>query len=198
MNRDPAPTKRNRHHGDLRAALIAAGLDLLDTDGIDAVTIRACARAVGVSHAAPVNHFPDLRALLTALALHCMTRFEAANRAAAAAADSPRGKVEAIFAASLAFAEAHPHRYRLMFRADLLAAQEPAFQAQSQAVVDVVSGAASGLAPPRGASRETLMVAICSLIHGYVSMRIDGNFEVLPDEVTGRPRYLAMLDTLLV
>ena len=197
MKRDPAPTKRKHHHGDLRPALINAGLNLLDSGGIEAVTIRACARAAGVSHAAPVNHFADLKALLTALAIHCMAEFEATNRAAANGGANSRAAIEAIFAASLDYAEVHPHRYRLMFRADLLNAANPDLMAQSQAVLDIVNAAACDLPPPGRASRETLIVAICSMMHGYVSMRIDGNFEVLPDERTGEPRYLAMLDALL-
>ncbi len=54
------------HHGDLRRALLAAALALLDEGGVEAVTIRAVARRTGVTHAAPANHFRGREARRTA------------------------------------------------------------------------------------------------------------------------------------
>src|SRR3569623_690544 len=51
--------KRNYHHGDLRAAAIAAGLDLLKSRTADDLGLREVARAVGVSPTALFRHFPD-------------------------------------------------------------------------------------------------------------------------------------------
>ena len=55
------------HHGDLKRSLIDVAISLLDQHGIPGVTIRAVARGAGVSHSAPVNHYKDRRALLTAI-----------------------------------------------------------------------------------------------------------------------------------
>ena len=57
------------HHGDLRAAVIAAGLKRLGEgdDGAE-LGLRALARDVGVSATALYRHFPDKEALLDALA----------------------------------------------------------------------------------------------------------------------------------
>ena len=44
---------KNYHHGDLREALVRAGRDILESEGMAALTLRACARKAGVSHAAP-------------------------------------------------------------------------------------------------------------------------------------------------
>ena len=59
---------RRYHHGDLKAALLAEAETILERDGIQALTLRAAARAAGVSHAAPTNHFGDLSGLLSELA----------------------------------------------------------------------------------------------------------------------------------
>src|SRR5689334_1858737 len=57
-----APSKRaarGYHHGDLKRALVDAGLALLEESGVDAVRVREAARRVGVSPAAPFRHFPS-------------------------------------------------------------------------------------------------------------------------------------------
>lgn len=54
------------HHGNLRAALVDAAVDLARRGGPDAVTIRAVTRTAGVSPAAAYRHFADQRALADA------------------------------------------------------------------------------------------------------------------------------------
>ena len=55
------------HHGDLRAALVKAGAELVARRGDDALSLRAVARKVGVSHAAPAYHFASKEEVLNAL-----------------------------------------------------------------------------------------------------------------------------------
>src|SRR6185436_10216828 len=55
-------------HGDLRHALIQAGLKLLGEGGLPALSLRAAAQLAGVSHAAPYRHFKDKDALVAAIA----------------------------------------------------------------------------------------------------------------------------------
>ena len=66
--RKPAKPARAYHHGDLRAALIQAALAMLEQDGAAGLSLRAVAKAVGVSEAAPYHHFADKEALERALA----------------------------------------------------------------------------------------------------------------------------------
>jgi AcrR family transcriptional regulator len=56
------------HHGDLRAAILQSAERILRREGLLKLSVRACARETGVSHTAPIHHFPNLGALLTALA----------------------------------------------------------------------------------------------------------------------------------
>src|SRR5713101_5210209 len=55
------------HHGDLRYALIQAGLELLSEGGAAALELRKVARRAGVSHAAPYRHFADKQTLVAAI-----------------------------------------------------------------------------------------------------------------------------------
>ncbi len=59
----------------------------LRDDGIDELSLRELARAVGVSHAAPRRHFPDRQALLDALAIEGFARLGADMRDAVASGD---------------------------------------------------------------------------------------------------------------
>src|ERR1700729_145260 len=98
---------RPYHHGDLKAALLAEAETILERDGVQALTLRAAARAVGVSHAAPANHFGDLTGLLSELAAVGFGRFTAALVAAkAAAGDNPRAMRTAMGRAYVGFARA--------------------------------------------------------------------------------------------
>jgi AcrR family transcriptional regulator len=58
---------RRYHHGNLRAALLAKAEATLRVSGVDGLSLRELARAVGVSHGAPRRHFEDKAALLEAL-----------------------------------------------------------------------------------------------------------------------------------
>jgi AcrR family transcriptional regulator len=59
--------KGHYHHGDLKAALIEAAAVILETRGLDALTLREAARRAGVSEAAPYRHFKDKAALIEAV-----------------------------------------------------------------------------------------------------------------------------------
>src|ERR1700744_2758366 len=100
---------RPYHHGDLKSALLAEAETILERDGIQALTLRAAARAAGVSHAAPANHFDDLTGLLSELAAVGFNRFSAALMAAMeTAGGDPRARSNAMGAAYVRFARAHP------------------------------------------------------------------------------------------
>jgi len=69
------PSKTNHyHHGDLKNALIQAGIEVLSQDGISALSLRKVARVAGVSHAAPYAHFADKQALIAAISTAGYTR----------------------------------------------------------------------------------------------------------------------------
>ena len=55
------------HHGNLKEALISAGLEILSEKGMEGLSLRNVAKQIGVSHAAPYNHFHDKQALLAAM-----------------------------------------------------------------------------------------------------------------------------------
>ena len=109
---------RSYHHGDLRAALVTAGNELLREQGYEAMSLRAVAARAQVSHSAPYNHFRDRRALLAAIASDGFRTLLAAITGAPAH-DPAHGLTEA-GRAYLRFAHEHTASYRLMFTSDIL------------------------------------------------------------------------------
>lgn len=59
--------KKNYHHGDLKNALIAAGVEILASEGLNGISLRNVAKKAGVSHSAPYAHFKDKQALIAAI-----------------------------------------------------------------------------------------------------------------------------------
>ncbi|MGI9156919.1 MAG: TetR/AcrR family transcriptional regulator [Marmoricola sp.] len=62
------------HHGDLRSALIEAGMEIARKRGVGALGLREIARAVDVTPNAAYRHFPDLHALILTIALEAQHR----------------------------------------------------------------------------------------------------------------------------
>ncbi len=65
----------NYHHGNLRRALIDAGVRIINEEGEDKLSLRKVAAACEVSHAAPYAHFKDKEELLAAIKSDVTERF---------------------------------------------------------------------------------------------------------------------------
>ncbi len=72
---------RSYHHGDLRSALVEAGLEMTRADGPAPVSLREVTRRVGVSPAAAYRHFRDRTQLMGAVALVIQERMAERMRA---------------------------------------------------------------------------------------------------------------------
>ena len=106
----------NYHHGNLRAALIKAALDLINEKGGGFFTIREVARKAGVSHTAPYRHFKDKEALLAAVAKEGFELMvQEMKKRMAGFGDQPVLKFQASGMAYMEFALAHPAYFRVMF-----------------------------------------------------------------------------------
>ena len=166
------------HHGDLHDALLKAAERVLERDGLPGLTLRAVAREAGVSHAAPTHHFGDLTGLVSELAAIGYRKFSAAMMAANASGTlQERGLASA--KAYVAFAQAHPGMYGLMFRTERLDMSRPSLH-------DAANAAFAGLARGVGASRHEHIEAAAmsleqggavarawSMVHGFAMLLLD-------------------------
>jgi len=63
------------HHGNLRTALIEAGIDLIGREGMHQLSLRKVASLCGVSAAAPYAHFKNKEELLGGIKDHITEQF---------------------------------------------------------------------------------------------------------------------------
>jgi AcrR family transcriptional regulator len=187
---------RGYHHGHLRTALQDVALALLDEAGIEAVTLREVARRAGVAHSAPANHFRDRRALLTAVAVEVTREVAAVVRSAFGKASEQRPRFRAAMGAALRYALAHPHRYRLINHHGMLDMTDTALVDAQQEIFATIA-AAFELPDKTAFGRETYVIAVWSMVHGYISLRLDGTLVAGIDEVAGCSRELALIDLLI-
>jgi AcrR family transcriptional regulator len=180
------------HHGRLRDALLAAALDILEKDGLEALSLRKIATAVGVSHAAPSHHFPTLRHLLTGLASIGFTRFDQAMRSAReSAVPDPAEQMRATESAYLAFATGHPALFRLMFTATLINWEDPELIGPARAaraqLTEICLPAAKLLGMHTPQQRAALERLVWSQIHGQAHLDIEHQFDGGDGSDSGEP-----------
>lgn len=167
------------HHGDLRAALIAAALAMLEAEGVQALSLRALARRAGVSAMAPYHHFASRAALIAAVAAAGFDRLHAEKLAAlAAAGDDPIERLVAGTGGYVAFVVANPALYRLMASADLADHQGQPGLAKSAAAPRASLAALVAAARADGklgnADPASVALQLWGLAHGLGQLAIDG------------------------
>ncbi|MBM4778161.1 MAG: TetR/AcrR family transcriptional regulator [Archangiaceae bacterium] len=163
------------HHGALFDSLVEAAGELLEADGLEALSLREVARRAGVSTAAPYHHFTDKQALLVALATDGFDDLEAALTRATAKVKNPRARLQAMADGYLRFAKQRPALYQLMFSPLLAGARGagPLFEA-SQRALAVLRGAV--LTGKPGADGVDVLLA-WALGHGVASLVELGLFD---------------------
>jgi AcrR family transcriptional regulator len=109
--------KTDYHHGHLRAALVECGLDLIEEQGIPALTLREIGKRLRVSRTAPYAHFKDKAALLAAIREAGYVEFGKTLEAAQIGAAGFAAQMDAFSLAYFRFAKEHPAHFEVMFNA---------------------------------------------------------------------------------
>ena len=161
------------HHGDLRAALLDAGLHALAASAPDELSMRALARAVGVSANAVYRHFPDKQALMAALAASGLAQLSAAQHAASAAAGGGAAGFLATGRAYVRFALDNPALFRLSFSAPVRAGLLAALPGEAPDAMKFLLANAIAFAPP-GMDPHAIALQAWSIAHGLAMLMLDG------------------------
>jgi AcrR family transcriptional regulator len=171
------------HHGDLRRALLDAAEALLLESGLEAFSLRECARRAGVSHGAPAHHFGDVRGLLTAFATVGFERLaQRMHEGAEAAGADATQRLLAVGQAYVGFALDHPAHFRLMFRRDRLDPQDAALQQAGAAAAQALARALSAALRARGTAEDAMpdrCLLAWSAVHGLATLALDADLRAL-------------------
>ena len=167
------------HHGDLKNALIKAGVEILAKEGVDGLSLRKVAQHAGVSHSAPYAHFPDKQSLIAAISTEGFNQLYAKLEAAISPyLKNPKKQLLEGAKAYVRFAEENTDTFKIMFSGVLEKEKEyPTFVESSSKtfglVVMVVQACQNtGILP--AAPADLLAVTIWGQIHGIVSLALEG------------------------
>jgi AcrR family transcriptional regulator len=180
-----------------RDRIFAAARELFDREGLEGLSIRKVAAAVGLTPMALYRHFADKDALIDALMLDGFQAWEA--MVAEVKATTAAEWLEKVFEAYLDFALAQPHRFDAAFLLpargarrypdDIAAGRSPVL-AQIMAHIDQVK-AQGGLGGEHGGAPVfEIALSVSALAQGFVSMHRAGRFA---DEASLRALYRAAL-----
>jgi AcrR family transcriptional regulator len=166
----PDPSTGAYHHGDLPNSLRRAAADLLTERGVAGFSLREVSRRAGVSHAAPAHHFGDASGLLTAVAVEAFQHLTATTEAAVHGVEDP---VEALARLGRAYVEvsrAYPGHCAVVFRNDVVDADDPSYQEWGTRAYGVLVGAVERLADERNPDLDVqLGAALCwSMVQGLL------------------------------
>ncbi|HOR00138.1 MAG TPA: TetR/AcrR family transcriptional regulator [Anaerolineae bacterium] len=167
------------HHGDLKNALIEAGIEVLAHEGVQALSLRRVARRAGVSHAAPYAHFADKQALVAAISTEGYGKIYERLRAAIERhrGDPVRQLVEAAWA-YVKFATGDSAHFKITLSGVVEREQEyPALVAATQRsfalVIELVQVCqAAGVLRPGPA--DLMAASVWGLVHGLASLILEG------------------------
>jgi AcrR family transcriptional regulator len=116
MNNEPAKKISSYHHGNLKEELLRTATDMIDKEGLDAITLRDLTQRLGTSRTAVYRHFASKEALILGVIekgyedidLIFIPIFQDRTQSVA-------HRFNAMARAYLDFAIEHPNLYRLLF-----------------------------------------------------------------------------------
>jgi AcrR family transcriptional regulator len=197
-------------HGDLRNALIQAGLKLLAEGDVAGLSLRAAAELAGVSHAAPYRHFRDKTELIGAIAeegYRLLTRHMHESLAVTRSTD-PLARLRAAGHGYVTFAVEHPAHFRTVFGGfvcpdgdheklspTLREAGDEAYRVMREIIEEGVR-----TRHLRSGNPDQISLAAWSMIHGLSMLAIEGQLLVLgvnPKDRASVKRAADAVSTLL-
>jgi AcrR family transcriptional regulator len=170
--------KKQYHHGDLKNALVQAGMEILSEAGAEALSLRKVASRAGVSHAAPYAHFSDKQGLIAAISTEGFRQLYKRIRAAIETnSGDPASRLVEAAGAYIQFAQENQALFKVMFSGILeKEAVYPDFvqisQQNFQQLVSLVRDCQqAGLLRP--GPENVLALSVWSLVHGLVALLLE-------------------------
>ncbi len=168
--------KRPYHHGNLAISLLDAVDELASQFGLEAVTLRGCAKLVGVSPSSAFRHYADKRALITAFAARALNNLSeqmliSAERARLEGADP----FLAVGLAYIEFALEKPAFFRAMWYEEGIYSSDPVYLEATEKLRNHLRGGfANTMDDDDEEDFSPQELLAWSSVHGLASLFIDG------------------------
>ena len=178
---EESAAKHSYHHGNLRQALLEAALELAQRHGPERVSVREAARLVGVSPGAPFRHFPNRRALMTALAEEAGERLRIeVRKSMGVRRASPLQRLRALGSGYLQWATRHPSHFKIISARDQIDLEGSMALRNSIGEVRALTEQTIAEAQQRGEVDSAHAVAALALlsratVYGLARMQHDGH-----------------------
>lgn len=159
---------------DVRRAVLDGALEIISTQGPDALSMREVARRADVSHQAPYHYFGDRAGILAAITEEGFTQFADSFQEQLRTSEDP---LIDCLKAYVSFALTHPGHYRVMFRSDLSGVSEEnsaAHQAAERAFQALLDLAAIVEPDPSPDDAMMLPITLWAHAHGLATLLLDG------------------------
>ncbi len=191
--------KKSYHHGNLAESLLDAVDEIATKFGLEAVTLRACAKLVGVSPSAAFRHYADKRALLTAFATRALVQLSASM--AAAREQAMLKQTNAFAAVALAYVEFaldKPAFFRAMWREEGIYINDEAYASAALNLrAQLQGGFANTLEDTDAESLSAPELLAWSSVHGLSTLLVEGSVEKDASHKQKLQAATEMIDKLL-
>ncbi|MDB5509340.1 MAG: TetR/AcrR family transcriptional regulator [Hyphomicrobiales bacterium] len=165
--------------------ILAAARQLVRQNGVDGLSMRDVAEAVGIRAPSLYKRFDDREALLRAVRAQVQEEFEAVL-VKAAEGHPPAQALTKIAHAYRAFARGKPRMYRILHRPELAPRGGDAPSVTRNVVSSLVGESHAAQAAD----------CICAFLHGFVTLELDGSFtradSKSPDEAFAFSVYVVL------
>ncbi|MFD9048049.1 TetR/AcrR family transcriptional regulator [Streptomyces zaomyceticus] len=181
--------------GGLRDRLVDVGVDLVNAEGVQALSLREIARRAGVSHGAPRRHFPTHLDLLSAIARQGFAELAARVDAEDVESAAPRERIALLARVYLDYAGTRRGMYELMFRHDLLESGRLGLRETSLPLFARLAGLVARVRP--AADPAVLAGALWANLHGIAQLWHWGSLRLATGGDDPAPLLAAALDAHL-
>ncbi|PVV11890.1 MAG: hypothetical protein B6D77_06145 [gamma proteobacterium symbiont of Ctena orbiculata] len=164
------------HHGHLAESLLDAVDEIASQFGIEAVTLRGCAKRIGVSPASAFRHYTDKRALLTVFATRALNQLADAMEAAMLQAqEKGDDALHAVCMAYVRFALTKPAFFRAMWREEMIYSRDSDYLAATERLAGYLQeGFVRTIADEDPSDFSPHELLAWSTVHGLACLFVDG------------------------